>query len=104
MSNYISRTDAIDEITEYGSGDTIYMSVVELKRRIEQLPSAQPENADCIYCHEDSDGYVKPIEKNCHAFIRFGMNGWCLELRAKGWHGEAKINYCPMCGRRLRNG
>ena len=35
---------AIDEITEYGSGNTIYMSVVELKRRIEQLPSAQPEH------------------------------------------------------------
>ena len=39
----ISRAAAIDEITEYGSGDAIYMSVVELKRRIEQLPSAQPE-------------------------------------------------------------
>ena len=56
----------------------------------------------CEYCHEDSDGYVKPIEKNSHAFIHFGMNGWCLELRAKGWHGEAKINYCPMCGRKLQ--
>jgi hypothetical protein len=39
----ISRQAAIDEITEYGSGDTIYMSVVELKRRIERLPSTQPE-------------------------------------------------------------
>lgn len=66
----IDRQAAIDEITEYGSGDAIYMSVVELKRRIEQLPSAQPEVAkdinvptnDCIsrqaairiasgYCH-----------------------------------------------------
>lgn len=57
--------------------------------------------ADCEYCHKDSDGYVKPIEKNCHAFIRFGMNGWEISLSAKGWHGETKINYCPMCGRRL---
>ena len=56
----------------------------------------------CEYCHEDSDKYVKPIEKNGHAFIHFGMNGWCLELRAKGWHGETKINYCPMCGRKLQ--
>ena len=55
----------------------------------------------CEYCHEDFDKYVKPIEKNCHAFIHFGMNGWCIELQAKGWHGEAKINYCPMCGRKL---
>ena len=58
----------------------------------------------CEYCNEDSDGYVKPIEKNNHAFVRFGMNGWCLELRAKGWRGETKINYCPMCGRKLGNG
>ena len=66
-----------------------------------EVPSAQPETADCIYCHEDSDGYVKPIEKNCHAFIRFGMNGWEISLSAKGWNGSVKIMYCPMCGRRL---
>ena len=64
-------------------------------------PSAQQEQTDCGYCHEDSDGYVKPIEKNCHAFIRFGMNGWEISLSAKGWNGSAKIMYCPMCGRRL---
>ena len=55
----------------------------------------------CEYCNEDSDGYVKPIEKNCHAFVRFGMNGWELSLKANGWHGSAKIRYCPMCGRDL---
>lgn len=55
----------------------------------------------CEYCNEDADGYVKPIEKNCHAFIRFGMNGWELSLKANGWHGNAKIRYCPMCGRDL---
>lgn len=56
----------------------------------------------CEYCHEDSDGYVKPLEKNCHAFVWFGMDGWELSLKANGWHGSAKINYCPMCGRDLR--
>lgn len=55
----------------------------------------------CEYCHEDSGGYVKPIEKNNHAFVRFGMNGWELDLKANGWHGSAKIRYCPMCGRDL---
>jgi hypothetical protein len=55
----------------------------------------------CEYCNEDSDGYVKPLEKNCHAFIHFGMDGWELSLSAKGWHGSAKIRYCPMCGRDL---
>ena len=55
----------------------------------------------CEYCNPDSDGYVKPLEKNSHAFIRFGMNGWEISLQAKGWHGECKIRYCPMCGRDL---
>ncbi len=55
----------------------------------------------CEYCNEDSDGYVKPIEKNNNAFICFGMNGWELRLKANGWHGSAKIRYCPMCGRDL---
>ena len=55
----------------------------------------------CEYCNEDADGYVKPIEKNNHAFVRFGTNGWELSLKANGWHGSAKIRYCPMCGRDL---
>ena len=88
---------------------------------IGNLPSAQPESCEyyalcrhgrdenklrvrlgfCEYCNEDADGYVKPIEKNCHAFIRFGMSGWELSLKANGWHGSAKIRHCPMCGRDL---
>lgn len=56
----------------------------------------------CEYCHEDSDGYVKPLEKNCHAFVRFGMDGWEISLKANGWRGQCKIRYCPMCGRNLR--
>ena len=87
---------------------------------INNLPTAQPEQlgtnlaevgtdtisrqAACEYCHEDSEGYVRPLEKNCHAFIRFGMDGWELSLQAKGWHGSAKIKYCPICGRRLTDG
>ena len=55
----------------------------------------------CEYCNTDSDGYIKPLEKNSHAFIRYGMNGWEISLRANGWHGECKIRYCPMCGRDL---
>lgn len=42
---------------------------------LKKYASAQPEQTDCDYCHEDSDGYVKPIEKNGHAFVRFG-NGY----------------------------
>lgn len=42
------------------------------------------EQQNCPCCHEDSEGYVKPIEKNCHAFVRFGMNGWVLSIKIKG--------------------
>ena len=55
----------------------------------------------CEYCNEDADGFVTPVEKNGHAFVRFGINGWELSLKANGWHGSAKIRYCPMCGRDL---
>lgn len=55
----------------------------------------------CEYCNKDTDGFVTPIEKNGHAFVRFGTNGWELDLKANGWHGSAKIRYCPMCGRDL---
>ena len=57
----------------------------------------------CPYCNEDSKGYTKPLEKNCHAYVRFGMFGWEINLQANGWHGQCKILFCPMCGRRLDN-
>ena len=60
------------------------------------------EQRMCGYCHEDSDGYVSPIEKNCHAFITYTLGLPRLLLKAKGWRSEADINYCPMCGRDLR--
>ena len=73
-------------------------------RQVKALPPAQPKQTDCEYCHEDSDGYVRPLEKNCHAFVRYGINGWEISLKAKGWSGSAKIKYCPMCGRELKHG
>ena len=115
MDDLKSRQAAIDalyHVDEY-NGRSV--------EAIRNLPSAQSESCEyyalcrhgrdenklrarlgfCEYCNEDADGYVKPIEKNCHAFIRFGMNGWELSLKANGWHGSAKIRYCPMCGRDL---
>ena len=55
--------------------------------------------ARCEYCNEDFDGYVKPIEKNCHAFITDENK---LYIKLGGLRRECRINYCPMCGRRLR--
>lgn len=116
----ISRQAAIDALNLADDRGEI-RSVMDAISVIKALPSAQPESCEyyalcrhgrdenklrarlgfCEYCNEDADGYVKPIEKNCHAFIRFGMNGWELSLKANGWHGSAKINFCPICGRSL---
>lgn len=95
----ISRQQAIDDIWTVSPLARLDRKWVD--RWLRQLPSAQPEQTGCEYCHEDSDGYVMPLEKSCHAFIRYGMNGWELSLKAKGWHGSAKIKYCPICGRSL---
>ena len=132
MNDLISRQQAIDELEAWidalDPDSRLYRSGVSLLNRcirdLKKLPSTQSEPCEyyalcrhgrdenklranlgvCDYCHEDSDGYVKPIEKNNHAFVRFGMNGWELDLKANGWHGSAKIRYCPMCGRRLSDG
>ena len=123
MDDLISRQAAIDAITQYLGRIKRDFKQWEGTARIilDHVPPAQPESCEyyalcrhgrdenklrarlgfCEYCNEDADGYVKPIEKNCHAFIRFGMNGWELSLKANGWHGSAKIRYCPMCGRDL---
>ena len=45
----ISRQAAIDALTEYGNGRAVFISVGEAVIRIEQLPSAQPEE-DCDTC------------------------------------------------------
>lgn len=42
----ISRQGAIDELTEYGNGRAVYISVEEAVRRMEKLPSALPEAPD----------------------------------------------------------
>lgn len=42
----INRQGAIDELTEYGNGRAVYISVEEAVRRMEKLPSALPEAPD----------------------------------------------------------
>lgn len=101
MSDLISREavlDALKAIPDHNDG-MVFETLSHALRDIELLPSAHPDS--CEYCNEDANGFVTPLEKNGHAFVRFGMNGWELSLRANGWHGSAKIRYCPMCGRDL---
>ena len=114
----ISRQAAIDEITEYGSGDTIYMSVVELKRRIEHLTPVQPERCeDCknfsktrllipqperkkgkwIYGEHNvamCDGYW--CDK-CGFFVPWDYQHKCIEF-------IMEYKYCPNCGAMMEEG
>ena len=96
----ISRQQAIEKFV-MTAPQMSAIRIYEAVEILESMPTIQPEPSACEYCHEDSDGYVTPIEKNGHASSRFGMDGWELSLHAKGWHGSAKIKYCPICGRRL---
>ena len=41
---------AIESLTEYGNGRAVYIGVEEAVRRIEQLPSAQPDIIRCKDC------------------------------------------------------
>ena len=120
MDDTIYRQAAIDAVDE-GLTRVFFEHRDIAEKMINKIPSAQPERCEyyalcrhgrdenklrsvlgfCEYCNEDADGFVTPLEKNGHAFVRFGINGWELSLKANGWHGSAKIRYCPMCGRDL---
>lgn len=112
MSDLIDRQAAIDALYHVDENNGWSIEAIrglpsvqpEVLAHGEGELSAEPEQTDCEYCHEDSGGYVKPLEKNCHAYIRFGVHGWVIELKAKGWSGKAPINFCPICGRRLNHG
>lgn len=100
MSDLIDRAEAlraIDDLPNCYNGYSDAYDKDYIMGVLDALPSAQPEQTVCEYCHKDSDGYVFPLDKNGHAYISQGK----LCLKANGWHGEAKINYCPICGRRL---
>ena len=88
----------------WGLGADYCVFSIEPADVVDSTPEVETAQTNCEYCHEDSEGYVSPLEKNSHAYIRFGMSGWAIELKANGWRGEAKIKYCPICGRRLTDG
>lgn len=112
MSDLISRQEALEELEDWERcytwdehcRESNEDYIVSPSKVIAKLPSAQPEESNCEYCREDGEGYVTPLEKNGHAFVRFGVDGWELSLKANGWHGRAKIKFCPMCGRKLTDG
>ena len=54
----------------------------------------------CEYCHEGLDGYTKPLEKNCHAYVDGSKHNLVVSFGKQVSH--CAINFCPMCGRGLR--
>ena len=62
----------------------------------------------CRYCHRDRDGYVQnlPREGTGKAFIHYHHptnGGWDLHVSGKySTEVKIKINFCPMCGRKLK--
>ena len=100
----IERQAAIDAINHICPIDTEYdctlLDRVDVRCVLTDLPSAQTTQTNCEYCHTDIDGYIFPLDKNSHAFIDRDK----IVLKANGWRGEAKIKYCPICGRRLTDG
>jgi hypothetical protein len=57
----------------------------------------------CKYCTEDFDGFKTVLDKNGHATIQqMHMSGEpIIRIMAFSKMWEFKINFCPMCGRRL---
>ena len=108
MHDLISRQAAIrwvkTECNPYGKPTLDFESGKKVIEHLEQMPTAQQEQTDCEYCHEDSDGYVRSIEKNSHAWLV--RRGRTMKLRVgfKGGYSECDILFCPMCGRRLTDG
>ena len=109
MNDTIYRQAAIDalgEEPEVWTGNDDYAQGLNNQwhydvNAIKALPSAQPEQTDCEYCHEDSDGYVRPIEKNSHVWLVRRGRIMKLHVSFKGKYRECDILFCPMCGRRL---
>lgn len=94
-AEYIQKLEELREINE----KAINTAVAKIKELSAQLKE-QPKQTNCEFCHTDRDGYIFPLEKNSHAFIDRDK----IVLKANGWRGEAKIKFCPICGRRLTDG
>lgn len=68
------------------------------------------EEIDCIYCSEPFECIIEyeDLSKTSSEFIFVNLNGDKLSVDATAGvyepnylEAEGKINYCPMCGRKL---
>lgn len=58
------------------------------------------ENVECKYCKPD--GLFKKILLSDDLPIKVNIDSDYLLVTYNGIHEAIKINYCPMCGRKLR--
>lgn len=56
----------------------------------------------CEYCHEDYDGYYKPLDKNAHVCVFDNIAKHELYIDWYGHQMRTPINYCPMCRKKVR--
>ena len=70
----IDADAAIEALTEYGNGRAVYIGVEEAVRRIEQLPSVQPEIIRCKDCL---------IHGVCRFEQGLGLNGYCSQAKRR---------------------
>ena len=91
-----------------GSCDTSEEAKAKVQELWEELiMEAMEEAKSCDYCL----GPVTPLifgaweDKGLKSFLETGIDGNSLytsaDIRSEYQEGEKKINYCPMCGKRL---
>ena len=56
----------------------------------------------CRYCEENFDGYYRTLDKNGHVCIFDEPSKKILNIDWYGHNMNININYCPKCGRKLR--
>lgn len=63
----------------------------------------------CEFCHEDRDGYITHLDREGTGSMHIiwshpAYGGWKLCVRSgKEVRMTVKINFCPICGRRLED-
>lgn len=134
MGKLIDADAAIESLTEYGNGRTVYIGVEEAVRRIEQLPSAQPEPKAISEWKKEFREYVdslditrddwkgiieyigelpsvQPERKTGH-WVKSDMQRWydvwlcseCGEKTDSAVMSKPRYKYCPMCGAKMERG
>ena len=86
----IDADAAIESLTEYGNGRAVYIGVEEAVRRIEQLPSAQPE-------HKTGSWIPVTNGRGGHKCDRCGSYAPSYQSGA-----EWLSNFCPECNADMR--